>query len=146
MESSTHSDYHHLFRLATSVFHAPAHTHTHTHTHTRTHIPQIPNYKEQRSVRRCLIKTTDQLTAQLAWLIRGSVGTKARSPLLSLSLSVSLSLSLSFMHTYTCTLLHSHPLTGFERMTWLSLNLATDQIILLNRQSRIWLKIAWKGG
>lgn len=91
MESSAGSDYHHLFGLATSAFHTPARTHT--------HIPQIPNYKEQRSVRRCLIKTTDQLTAQLAWLIRGSVGTKARSPLLSLSAHV---------HTHTPGLTPSH--------------------------------------
>lgn len=69
---------------------------THTHPHTR--LPQIPNYKEKRSVRRCLIKTTDQLTAQLAWLIRGSVGTKA------LSVSVSVSPSWSCTHTHTHTL------------------------------------------
>lgn len=138
MESSAHSDYH-LFGLATSVFHTPAHKHTHAHTN----IPQIPNYKEQRSVRRCLIKTTDQLTAQLAWLIRGSVGTKARSRLLSLPLGVSCSLSCTCTHAH---FLDSHPLAGFEHGTWLSLNLAIEHIILLNRQSRFWLKIAWKGG
>lgn len=103
MESSAHSDYHQLFGLLPLCS-----TLLRANTHTHMHIPQIPNYKEQRSVRRCLIKTTDQLTAQLAWLIRGSVGTKARSPLLSYSWCLSLTLSLlSRTHTHAQSYTHT---------------------------------------
>ena len=82
-------------------------------------------------VRRSLIKTTAQLTAQLAWLIRGSVGTKACSPLHCHSVRVSLSL----------LRMSTDPL-ALQR-TCLSLKLGVDHIIPLNRGSRFWLQRAW---
>lgn len=123
MESSAHSDYCHLFGLATPETNTHTDTCTHTlklplkqtHAHTHALTPQIPNYKEQRSVRRCLIKTTDQLTAQLAWLIRGSVGTKAHSPLLSPSLCLSPSLNTMRTCTHTVSLALTHTRTHLSQ-------------------------------